>query len=100
MKGVLAVTGALQSGALSYARSKGIGVARILPDDQVQWMMHLMTSATPTERLTLNPSEFFEALTQPTFVGCNRNFYAETGQYIFGDWYSLLRNDLSSERVL
>ena len=35
-KGTFVTSGALQRGALNFARSKGIGVVRLLPDDQIQ----------------------------------------------------------------
>lgn len=96
VKGVLAITGALQDGALTYARSKGIGVVRILPDNQVIWMMHFKTSAMLTARKQLSSSDFHSALTRPSFVGRNRDFYAAKDRFIFGDWYSLLRHDLQA----
>jgi hypothetical protein len=46
VKGVIATKNSLQSGAISYAKNQGIGLVRIMPDDQVTWMMHFMTSAT------------------------------------------------------
>lgn len=93
-KGVMAVTGALQQGALKYARANGIGVVRLLPNDQVQHLMYLITSATMEELLRLNSSEFYRALTVPGFVGKDRNFYAEGQGYIFGSWHPMLKEML------
>lgn len=93
-KGVMAVTGALQQSALKYARANGIGVVRILPDDQVEHVLYHMTTAMLNESARLDPTEFSRALIQPEFVGRNREFYAAADGYIFGDWHSLLKKSL------
>lgn len=93
-KGVMAVTGALQQGALKYARANGIGVVRLLPNDQVEHLMYMTTSATMGEASRLNSSEFYRALTVPGFVGKNRDFYAEGQGYIFGSWHPMLKEML------
>ena len=96
-KGVVAVTGAVQVSALNYARSQGIGIVRILPDDQVVHLLYHMTIDMVNETQELDTKEFSRALTQPAFVATNRDFYATAEGYIFGDWYSLLRKALSSD---
>jgi hypothetical protein len=93
-KGMMIVSGALQQGALNYARSNGIGVVRLLPDAQVEHVLYHMTTSMLSEPKRLNSSEFTRALTQPAFVGRNRDFYAASGGYIFGDWRSLLKTYL------
>ena len=94
-KGIMAVTGALQQGALKYARANGIGIVRLLPNDQMEHLLYLMTSATMEESNRLNGSEFYRALTIPGFVGKNSSFYAEGQGYIFGSWRPMLREMLS-----
>lgn len=93
-KGVMAVTGALQQGALKYARANGIGIVRLLPSDQVEHLVYFMTSATMEESSRLNPNEFYRALTNSGFIGKNRDFYAEGQGYIFGSWHPLLKEML------
>jgi hypothetical protein len=92
IKGVIASPNALQQGALDYAQSNGIGVVRILPNNQVTWTMSMMTSFDMKEKL--NPREFDMALINQNHRGDNRSFYAAYGGYIFGDWYSLLSYSL------
>lgn len=94
-KGIMAVSGALQGSALRYARANGIGVIRLLPDDQVEHLIYIMTAATMVRTSRLDPVEFTSALTQPRFVGRNRGFYATADGYIFGGWGSLLKHSLS-----
>lgn len=94
-KGVMAISGALQTGALKFARANGIGVIRLLPDDQVHHVIYHLTSAMLQDAARLNPTEFYRALTQPLFTSENRDFYAESEGYIFDDWKSLLERSLS-----
>ena len=93
-KGVLAVSGGLQASALRYARSNGIGVIRLLPNDQVEHLIYMMTATTLASESRLSPAEFNSALTQPCFVGRNRDFYAAADGYIFGSWGALLKHGL------
>jgi hypothetical protein len=93
-KGIMAVTGALQQSALKYARANGIGVVRILPDNQVRHVLYHMGTAMHDEVSRLNSAEFLHALTWPAFVGENRDFYAIDDGCIHSDWYSLLKRCL------
>lgn len=95
-KGVIAVTGALQQGALNYARANGIGIVRLLPSDQVEYLSYMMTSAAIQESGRLDSSEFYRALTIPGFIGKNRDFYAEDLGYIFSGWHPMLKEMLSA----
>ncbi|WP_085489646.1 restriction endonuclease [Paraburkholderia susongensis] len=94
-KGLMVVSGALQQSALKYARANGIGIVRILPDDQVEHILYHMTADMWGKVSRLNSAEFSRALTQPRFIGTNRDFYATADGYIFGNWHSLLRKSLS-----
>ena len=56
-KGIMVVSGALQKGALTYARSNGIAVIRLLPDDQIRHIFYQMTpgrwmKSMPKPRIT------------------------------------------------
>ena len=90
-KGVIATSGALQQSALNYARANGIGVVRLLPDDQVHHVIYHMTPDVAARAFRLDAAEFARALTDPRFVAHNRGFYAASDGYIFGNWTSLLR---------
>ncbi|MBW2331963.1 MAG: restriction endonuclease [Deltaproteobacteria bacterium] len=95
IKGVIATKNSFQSGALKYAQNQGIGLVRIMPDDQVQWLMHLMTSASFDNKL--NPREFNIALTKEDYQAQERIFYSVFDGYFFGNWQSLLRHTLSND---
>lgn len=97
VKATLAVSGALQMGALKYATSKGMGVVRILPDDQISWVLYQVRLQTSSSVTRLSSSEFFSALTTPDFIGKNRSFYACDDEYIYGDWFSLIKSTLCGQ---
>jgi Restriction endonuclease len=95
-KGVMVVSGALQSGALRFARANGIGVIRLMPDDQVKHLLYNLNTLVGLDAApSLDSNEFVRALTQPHFTAVNRDFYAMSGGYIFGNWQSLLKDSLS-----
>ena len=96
VKGLMAITGALQSGAAAYARAQGIGVVRLLPSDQVEWMMHLETTHSSERRLDAN--EFNRALTTPSYRSRNSDFFGRSDGYIFDSWQGLLRRALASAK--
>lgn len=93
IKGVMASRNSFQSGAISYARNQGIGLVRIMPDDQVTWMMHLMTTDT-LGASRLSSREFNSALSIERHQAIGRSFYAAYDGYIFGNWQSLLRHSI------
>ncbi|HUI06137.1 MAG TPA: restriction endonuclease [Verrucomicrobiae bacterium] len=67
VKGAMAISGAMQQSAFNFARSKGIAVVRLLPSDQVEWLIHLLTASMGSARL--DPREFISAFTNPGHRG-------------------------------
>jgi hypothetical protein len=94
-KGTFVTSGALQSGALTFARSKGIGVVRLLPDDQVEHIIELLSMSSLARASQVDWSEFGAALTNPHHRS-RRSFFAAQDGYWFGSWYSVLSHELSS----
>lgn len=92
-KGVIATKNSFQSGAISYARNQGIGLVRIMPEDQVTWMMHFMTTDMLSPK-KLNSREFNAALSNERHQAQERSFYSVYDGYIFGNWQSLLKHAL------
>jgi hypothetical protein len=95
VKGVIAARNSFQSSTLKYARNQGIGLVRIMPDDQVNWIMHFMTTSSFESKL--NPQEFNAALTRESYQAQQRSFYSSFDGYIFGNWQSLLKHSLSND---
>lgn len=72
--------GTFQKSALSYAKTKGIAVARLLPNDQVSYILHYMTLFAPSDRYVKDVENIDEALTNRDFVSDCQVFYASTGE--------------------
>ena len=89
IKGALAVSGGLQSAAFDYACSKGIGVVRILPKQQIQWILYQEEGLLITER-ALNSTDFSNAITNPDYISTGEDFYAVADGYMYSDWCSLV----------
>jgi len=90
IKGVVATTSALQKGALEYCRANGIGVVRILPSDQVTWVVYMLNASSLGQKQEIDPNEFEKAMINPSHKGLNREFFSNYDKYIFGNWHSLL----------
>ncbi|MGQ7886811.1 restriction endonuclease [Paenibacillus sp. WC2504] len=75
-KGTLITSkGAFQKAALNYASSKKIGLARLMPNDQVSWVMYHMDPFTFDKFQATNT---IKALTNKSHVAENSNFYGLT----------------------
>lgn len=61
-KGTIIASGRFQKGALKYAKSKGIGIARLLPARRIEWVFH--TQRTRRRRLTV--TDIAKALLSPS----------------------------------
>ena len=94
VKGLLAVTGALQSGALQYAKSNGIGLVRMLPSDQIQWVIYFETGERMNAKL--DPAEFNRAFISPEYRARNQEFFGRADGYIFQSWHGLLQKTLAT----
>jgi hypothetical protein len=90
-------SGALQRSALSYARAKGIGVIRLLPNDQISVVLELLTSRSIEKTPEVNWAEFLPALITPEYRSTRAFFGAQDG-YWFPNWYSLLTHELLSKQ--
>ncbi len=110
VKATLILSGALQKSALEYCKSLGIGVLRLLPDDQVQDVLFnfeiLLDSVDRSNRIETEinaeyqaikteTDETINALTELTFIGNCRDFYAVQDNSLCYDWFSLIKTTLS-----
>lgn len=78
VKAGVITSGHLQRAALTYATSRRMAVIRVLPSENVKWMLYYASGSTGTER----SSDAFAALTQPIFESLNRTeFGAYDGSY-------------------
>ena len=77
---VITSRGSFQSSALKYADAKGIGVARLLPSDQIEWMMNFMTNSMNTNSNN-QVANTLSALTNMNYIGRNQDFFGVTSNF-------------------
>ncbi|HEY0015073.1 MAG TPA: restriction endonuclease [Longimicrobium sp.] len=73
-KGTVVTRRGFQKSAIKYAVSKGIGLARLLPPHQIQWVIHYHAEQTAEELA----AEVVEALIDPHFESFSREAYGFT----------------------
>ncbi len=93
-KGTFVTSGALQRGALTYARAKGIGVIRLLPEDQLMILSEFLSVESYKRAREINWGEFEAALTNPQHQS-RRGFFAAQDGYWLASWYSVLSHEFS-----
>lgn len=91
-KGVAVSCGAVHESTLNYAQEHGLGIVRLLPDDQVDHMARRASAMTLEEATRHNTNNFHRALTTQDYVSRNRDFYAMADGYVFGSWDTLLKH--------
>ena len=88
VKDALFSTANFQQGALSYAKSKGIALVRILPDHQVQWILRRTSAAIESSRHgNSHVNEALQGLSIFEYVGQFKN--------IFGSVYKINSTSLT-----
>ncbi|HEX8672407.1 MAG TPA: hypothetical protein VF710_10995 [Longimicrobium sp.] len=72
--GTVITRAGFQASALNFAKSIGIGLARMMPDEQVDWILY---RATPEEMLAMSagPLEIRRALTEREYTARNQQFF-------------------------
>ncbi len=84
IKGIFVTNSALQSGALETAKSYNIGVIRILPESQIKWLTHFMTSDMLSNNRTpkRTPNEVYSALQNQQYESNGEDFFAMDNKYM------------------
>lgn len=95
VKAIFATKSALQRGALTYAKSKKIGVIRYLPSEQIKWLTHYITYDTFSSKEKLDNSEFTSAFLKQEHTSFGRDFYAIDNEFIYGSLYSIMKEYLN-----
>lgn len=88
VKGLFATSSAFQSGALNFSRSNGIGLLRILPSDQIDTIMYLMTSEVIRKQEARQHFEYKTALVNPNHRTEGSGFYSIYDGYAHHSWES------------
>lgn len=79
-KGTVITRSGFQASAFNFARSKGIGLARKMPQQQVDWILYRLK---PAELLALSAdhADIKRALTESEFISKNQEFFGLTGRF-------------------
>lgn len=92
VKGLFTTSSAFQSGALNYSRSNGIGLLRLLPNDQIDTIMYFMTSEIIRRQEALQRVEYKRALVTQNHRTEGNGFYSIYDGYVYHSWKSLLKS--------
>ncbi|MGX9522808.1 restriction endonuclease [Vibrio mediterranei] len=95
VKGLLATSSAYQRGALNYSRSNGIGLLRLLPDEQIDMVLYHMTPDAFKQLEQQRKNEYKRALVNQAHRTEGSGFYSVYNGYVYHDWESLMRGYLS-----
>lgn len=81
---VITKNGFFQKSAVSYAESKGIALARIMPDNQITFVLFCMSmqmgrKMTDEEKQKIK-EEKNKPLVESGYISCNRNFFSLSGE--------------------
>src|SRR6266436_6676137 len=93
-KASVVASGAFQHSALAYAKANGIGLIRLLPNEQIDHVMEMLIMANPDHSTRPDVEEFSDALSTPAFRSKGRDFYALAEGHFYGSWTALLREVL------
>ncbi len=69
--------GSYQKSALTYAQSKGIALARILPENQIQYILYEMP---PDIYMLRHQFQRFDALTQINYISDRQSYFSLTNE--------------------
>lgn len=77
VKGLVFSTNSFQKGALKYAASNGIALVRILPSEQIEWVLRRTPKAISTaDRRGSRAEQVRRALIDPEFIGESEFLFA------------------------
>jgi hypothetical protein len=103
-KGTIVLSGEIQKAALAFAKSKGIGVAKFLPGDRIEFWQFSKYSLPPEVEKARFAEKTLRSMTDPQFISINRGFYAYAAdghpfdggfeQYLQNGFIELLNHDI------
>ncbi len=95
VKGLFTTSSAFQKGALNYSRSNGIGLLRILPEEQIDFLLYHMTSDVYEQLERKRRNEYKRALVTQNHRTEGNGFYAIYDGYVYHEWKHLLKSYFS-----
>jgi hypothetical protein len=101
VKGTLITNGTLQKSALNYAKAKGIGVARLLPHNQITWLILWQSDVKPEQLLASTKKHLsalaVAALTIPKFHSVNGEFYGSINDKAYNTLNLFIKETIMNE---
>ncbi|MGR4068632.1 restriction endonuclease [Billgrantia sp. C5P2] len=95
VKGLFATSSAYQRGALNYSRSNGIGLLRLLPDEQIDMVLYHMTPEDFKQLEQQRKNEYKRALVNQAHRTEGAGFYSVYNGFVYHTWGSLLKSYMS-----
>ncbi len=83
MKAYMVTRKGFAASAMTTAKSHGIGLIKIMPDENVEFFAYMVTSETFERSLREFPSRASVALRDPSYVSDGESFYAIDNGYVF-----------------
>lgn len=90
VKGLFATANAYQKGALNYARSNGIGLLRLLPKEQIDFILYQMTREGYAQMERRRKEEYKVGLINQNHRTEGSGFYSVNNGYVYHGWEQLL----------
>lgn len=91
VKGLFVTSSAYQKGAMKYAGSNGIGLLRLLPEDQIDHVLYSMTFEQLKKMEQLRRIEYKSALINQNHITEGSGLFAIYKGRAFDDWEQLLK---------
>lgn len=103
VKAIFITNAAFSESGLNYAKAKGIGIARLMPENQVQWIVMSRPWLTAEQIRADWRNRFLRALstalTTPEFHSYNCNFYGVINDESYGNLGSFIKAIINSEET-
>lgn len=97
VKGAVFSTNSFQKGAFKYAEANGIALVRVLPDEQVEWILRRTPRPIPLpSRHEHRDEQIRQALTDPEYIGDSEFLFAMVNRKLVSDGDEVL-NALAQE---
>lgn len=97
-KGFIVSDAGFTATAISSAKSDGIGLIRIMPDDQIDVVLYYMTPDVVAERSRQFPSRARRGLTEPDYQSESESVYATYGGYVFGSVSDMVKSAIEEHQ--
>ncbi|USD66842.1 restriction endonuclease [Vibrio sp. SCSIO 43136] len=94
VKGLFVTSSAYQRGALNYSRSHGLGLLRLLPDDQIDILMYFVTPDLLKKQEQKRKTEYKQALINQSHRTEGSGFYSIYNGYVYHSWKALFKDYL------